>query len=982
MFDQQWYDPLKRKFSAADADAEVDNPRLLLEVELAFRLLEIIGLTDEPADVVWSLLSALPIPHYTLTNLDNNQIRALANARVLLHFGRFAWRDALYWYSKLPAQWRVYQVDAVQPLNKPAQREPNGPAYVTNRVENYDNVLQKKLSYNKHAYMLAGPGRITFRTTRQRPRTIAVDLDAEMVSATPAGNTIPQFNSEERPHRPIIVDWAGLRNTANLLDQRVEERKLDQNSAKWRWLLEQVIRLRFFENDGSLSQLNGHPLKIEGMLHLAGMVGAGKSTLMKLLAAHGALTGNWRTTLVVGDTITAINLADEFNRLLSDGNLPVAVPLLGRTTRHHHLQHLYQSNAFRPDHWGLRWLDTRCAIQGAAVENDLKSGPLQPGDEPCERLQAGPPDNPGPLIHCPLFALCPSRQLYRDIPDAMIWITTPGAMATSHLPIATNRRQMLLGEIIYHESDLVIFDEVDTVQQWFDNVYASDQWLLDGGQGLLDVMDVKTIEGLNRGYQISRQGQRWIMAERSARQVAEQVCSMLRDQAMLREWLGDRYFTAHRLFFDLAHRLQVKTSNVDQEKINRVALDYFDQFRRGSILHPGDSYNKEPLSRLLAIADQVLARGGSLVDRERVLALCKQWLEEYVPDFRAIATQLGLEKAAWLEKWRHRSSRRTRKRPPPMPDDPETLAVRLELAISVTILEEMVRITFDSWQHAPLFITSQIADDYRLSRIPRDLAGILPISPTGSLFGFQYLEESGASPDTSDGEQIPLKVRRFSTFQYRNIGRWYVEHFHELLSDLGYPGPNVLAMSGTSWLPDSATWHFPVEPGAVLEPTAYSQQAIETSEFFFRPVRDSKGKPIFVSGSGHLRQQLALLGKQLAGYPAPKQAFLPQELKRLTALAEEQPEIWGDRVRLLLFVNSYEQVQPVMQAILSQQSEWNKLTYGLVRSAVPTQSTEWQWARLDGQMFMALLEFRGLTRKNGYVPPNRAKDVEIKSRPS
>ena len=219
MFDQQWYDPLKRKFSAADADAEVDNPRLLLEVELAFRLLEIIGLTDEPADVVWSLLSALPIPHYTLTNLDNNQIRALANARVLLHFGRFAWRDALYWYSKLPAQWRVYQVDAVQPLNKPAQREPNGPAYVTNRVENYDNVLQKKLSYNKHAYMLAGPGRITFRTTRQRPRTIAVDLDAEMVSATPAGNTIPQFNSEERPHRPIIVDWAGLRNTANLLDQ-------------------------------------------------------------------------------------------------------------------------------------------------------------------------------------------------------------------------------------------------------------------------------------------------------------------------------------------------------------------------------------------------------------------------------------------------------------------------------------------------------------------------------------------------------------------------------------------------------------------------------------------------------------------------------------------------------------------------------------------------------------------------------------------
>jgi len=36
----------------------------------------------------------------------------------------------------------------------------------------------------------------------------------------------------------------------------------------------------------------------------------------------------------------------------------------------------------------------------------------------------------------------------------------------------------------------------------------------------------------------------------------------------------------------------------------------------------------------------------------------------------------------------------------------------------------------------------------------------------------------------------------------------------------------------------------------------------------------------------------------------------------------------------------------------------------------------------DTQGKVALLEFRGLTRKNGYVPPNRAKDVEIKSRPS
>ncbi|GIK40336.1 MAG: hypothetical protein BroJett011_41690 [Chloroflexota bacterium] len=959
MFEQNWYESLVKNLKEAGFESEKDEPKLLFQVELGFRLLEFIGLSNEPVDVVWMILTTTSVPHQPLDDLDDQQKRALANARVLLRFGRFAWRDAVHGYAKLAAQWRAYWVDPGQPLKKPAQREPNGPAYVTNRLEIYDKWLTERLAYKTQYLKSAPAGRVTFRTTRQRPRTIVADLDAALVSAADR-YAMPRLGGVERPRQPIIIEMDELRQTARALDQRMVDRNLVKNgvSTLWTTLLEEVICLRVVQADGSLSAPNAAALQINGILHLAGMVGAGKSLLMKLLAAHGVLFGSRRTALVIGDALTVLNQANEFNRLLAEGDIPAAAPFVGRTTRHHHLQRLFQSNSLgeapvsQLDHWGLRWLDTRCALQGVAVEADLKDGPLQPGDEPCERLQSGPPDNPGPLLGCPLFAICPSRQLYRDLLQAQIWITTPGAMANSRLPIALDKRQMLLGELIYHECDLIIFDEVDTIQQWFDNVYATDQWLLDGGQGLLDVMDMKTVEGLNHGYQISRQGQRWITAERNARQVAEQICSLLREQLALKEWIGDRYFTAHRLFFDLARRLTAPSTDGSASNINREVLNYFDRFRQDSILNPSTTYEANPLSQLHAIADQVLARGGSLVDRERVIELCKRWLQTYVKELEAIETHLAAELAAWLKKQRNGATHRTRKRSDLRPDDLDSLAARLELAVSVAILEEMVQITFDSWQHAPLFITSQIADDYRLTRIPRDLAGVLPTPPTGSLFGFQYLEEAAAAPDSPEIEQLPLRIRRFSTFQYRHVGRWYIQHYHDLLNDLGYPGPNVLAMSGTSWLPDSATWHIPVTPQAILEPTEKSRDAIKNSEFYFKPLRDQQGEPIFVSGSGRLQGQLALLGKQIAGYPSPQQSFLQQELNGLELLAVQQPELWRDRVRLLLFVNSYDQVTTVMRAILSQQRDWNKITYGLVRGTGPDRSEVWQWTQLDGQSFI------------------------------
>ena len=56
----------------------------IIEVELGFELLFLLGLEDEPVTVLWVLLSGTPLRHPKLQALSPEQRKALATARVLL----------------------------------------------------------------------------------------------------------------------------------------------------------------------------------------------------------------------------------------------------------------------------------------------------------------------------------------------------------------------------------------------------------------------------------------------------------------------------------------------------------------------------------------------------------------------------------------------------------------------------------------------------------------------------------------------------------------------------------------------------------------------------------------------------------------------------------------------------------------------------------------------------------------------------------
>src|SRR5204862_5798325 len=113
-------------------------------------------------------------------------------------------------------------------------------------------------------------------------------------------------------------------------------------------------------------------------------------------------------------------------------------------------------------------------------------------------------------------------------------------------------------EIFYEQSDLVIFDEADTIQQWFDNLFAEEVILTNGSDGLLDVEDVETAQALVPRRTQPAPTRRWVDAERHSLASISNILSNLTDTQqgeLLRHWIGRNFFTSLTLAYKLVWRL-------------------------------------------------------------------------------------------------------------------------------------------------------------------------------------------------------------------------------------------------------------------------------------------------------------------------------------------------------------------------------------------------------------------------------------------
>ncbi|OKJ03741.1 hypothetical protein AMK18_00645 [Streptomyces sp. CB01249] len=956
-----WYQGLVKDLRPWPTEYRGIKPALLCQVELGLRLLERLE-PGRAADGVWALLGGYPFASAAgLARTPEDQL-AMTAARHLLWpmRRRRLWQQSLESYRQLPEQLRGYRVPAG---GGPARRVAHPVA--AHRFDVYDSALGRVPGFATNPLPYAREGTHRFNEHR---RYSSVTIPSEFVFDPPPGHDLAA--PRPRPGGLIEVPLAELEETARWMETR--QLQLGRPSGQWCERLAS-LELDVRTADGKDFE-KAEVLVLDGLRHLVGMVGAGKSTLMILLAVW-AHQRNLRTTLVVGDVAEQLSQT----QLLQGLGLRVAL-VQGATTRPKHTQRLHRRLAARGkrsllDHTdpAFAHLSTACPLDALrALEVDA---PLRFADAPCGSLypvdrRADEPDqeenarsraarvtrelryargvgpvgadggpesgdveereDPGKRHACSLWSVCPRHSSSRDLVDALIWVANPASLVQTSVPRQLNAERLRYLELACLRSDIIVVDEADRVQMQLDQMFAPTATLVTTGpESWLDRLQTHEIAELSRQgrLQLSDQDvERWSAALDVVGSAADRLYAMLIDTPALRNWAQIDYFSP----WTLQERLlsawfpQHQPAVEDDDALDEAALYDDEEALHGPSEHTPVvedtpwAARRDRLTKIFDVfRDDPLGDGGPYGTFADDLARLAHDVLHTLQEKRTRG-RVRVLLDALLD-----GAPRPFERPPLFSEAPrnesefteewlELQAERLEFTLVLAALNQRLeRVTF-LWPQVEAALRLDPGEHELTRRPPLDYAPLLPESPMGNVLGFQFLLDER---DSRDGRRTG--TLRF--FRCAGVGRELLLSLPRLGADAnrGTTGPNVLLMSGTSWAGTSTRAHVVAPVQAVLKPQPEALRSIGESLFRTEFMYDDAGQPIRISGQNPETREavLRLLVEKLARPPRDRtRSPLQRELAQIP-----DPR----RRRALLLVGSYREAA-LVAATLSEMSAWRE----------------------------------------------------------
>lgn len=701
----------------------------------------------------------------------------------------------------------------------------------------------------------------------------------------------PEVAPDKSLRDPIVVTIAELEAIARTLD---EEDACDPTRLPRNFL----IRLKSFGGDPVFSVLspNGDQLapdseiSLDGVSHMIGLPGAGKSTLIFLLVVLLARQGR-RVTLLVPSIEFALALDADLARY----SVPTAL-LVGQSpdARISHATRLAEriatldSGGFGQTAAGAELLGTRCALSGF-VSVPPPSFEFPHNRPPCISVRQaslkkdGKEGREGYRL-CPLSTSCGRQRSARRLADADALVHIGHVISTDvSLSPHFHTERMRHFERIARTSDLIIIDEVDGAQAALDGKGIAELDLFGSSESyesmLLD--DVFDPVASGRGFGLSASIENYTLASnrfmRLNRALRAHLLERMAEEGGVLSRFKDAFVTGNSILATMY--LDPETDEEDHRSIRFDALRrFFEQLVRSVLTNEVGGDGEDDLTEL------------NLDRVARDLDVDRDQLETAVGKFRAALFRLLSARLVERFEENYDEMKETFFRIVPHREglDPEEARILFRFLVEVTtvVLQFLALVPA---QYA------MIAEGVHTERVfgqgvSADLRRNLPESLIGRLSGIRF------SYETNDRGQRSLALQYLS---FAGVPRLLLYHLSEMMREDGIKGPAVLMASATSYLALSPSYHVPIRPSYVLRREG-EREAWRQSVYSFQPVPDPDrpGEYVRVSGAGSERERqhaLRLLTEHYFGGADPL----------VRRLREDQ---FDPGRRTGIVVNSYDQV--------------------------------------------------------------------------
>ena len=439
---EKYYEPLAASFN------NIENAMTLkrfASVEAVLYLLMTFSSKPDPEKAY------LLFTGYHLINMSQSdrQDYILQCARLTLGYYRSKkfWQDDYKEYKKERYNGlRAFDYETLEGGKTILRKAPYGyPFKFDDRLKEWERFWQSNLFENKN-YPKAEDGKFTYYydTTGDRENSKKMQVEFSRKYNYPV-NEDPKDGRNGQPE-PITV------TIEELLDCAKEMTLINKGDHCYNVLKSNV--LKSVNNHGKVSVAT--ELTIKEVVNIVGMVGSGKSTLIKVLAFWASKNGK-KMVIVLDTVVDVFNMYNYFENLKID-----SCPLVGRKERLKYINQIARDDQTCLPGEVSKYLTNACIIDGM---NESEEDCIVYGKEPCYSLYKS-----NRAYICPHFDVCNGTRMLRECYTKSVVLTTVAGFAMTR--VGKNREAFF--NCALDSFDIVIFDESDKVQKTLDRLFMPD----------------------------------------------------------------------------------------------------------------------------------------------------------------------------------------------------------------------------------------------------------------------------------------------------------------------------------------------------------------------------------------------------------------------------------------------------------------------------------------------------------------------------